>query len=173
MHVVVEVKQSLRSVVAVGVLGASLSFGIALGIDAISHQARSACPVGAALPGAPCLAAWRDDDAPPLESGARSPAVATVPVMDTLMAEARIVPAVDGSRAIGFKVFSIRSSSLLDRAGLKNGDIVTHVNGYEMTDPAKALEIYAKLRDARVVVIDIIRRGQPATITIDTASFEK
>lgn len=77
----------------------------------------------------------------------------------------RIVPAFEGGKTIGFKLFSIAPGSLYARMGLQNGDIVTRINGHELTSPEKGLEIYAKLKDAKRVTVELKRRGAPATLT--------
>jgi general secretion pathway protein C len=38
------------------------------------------------------------------------------------------------------------------------------VNGYEMTSPDKALEVYTKVKSANNLSISITRRGQPVTM---------
>ena len=38
--------------------------------------------------------------------------------------------------------------------------MINRINGYEMTSPDKALEIYQKLKDATSVSVDLQRRGQ-------------
>ncbi|MCC7073152.1 MAG: hypothetical protein IT383_17655 [Deltaproteobacteria bacterium] len=81
-----------------------------------------------------------------------------------LSTQARIVPAFEGGKTIGFKLFSIRPGSLYSKVGLQNGDVITRINGYEMTDPAKGLEIYTKLKDAKTVNVDLKRRGKPMTL---------
>jgi general secretion pathway protein C len=81
-----------------------------------------------------------------------------------LSTQARIVPAFEGGKTVGFKLFSIRPGSLYSKIGLQNGDVITRINGYEMTDPAKGLEIYTKLKDSKSVTVDMKRRGTPMTL---------
>mgnify|MGYP001382018024 CR=1 FL=1 len=66
----------------------------------------------------------------------------------------------NGFWSIGFKLFSIKPGSIYSKLGMKNGDVIQKINGYEMNSPDKALEIYQKLRDASSVNIDLLRRGQ-------------
>jgi len=84
--------------------------------------------------------------------------------MSKLATQARIVPAFEGGEAIGFKLFSIRPGSLYSKIGIQNGDIIQKVNGYEITSPDKALEIYQKLKDGAAFTVDVKRRGQPVTL---------
>jgi type II secretion system protein C len=84
--------------------------------------------------------------------------------LSALATQARIVPAFEGGQAVGFKLFSIRPGSLYSKIGVQNGDIIQKVNGYEITSPDKALEVYQKLRDGKAFSVDIKRRGKPMTM---------
>jgi general secretion pathway protein C len=81
-----------------------------------------------------------------------------------LSTQARIVPAFEGGKTVGFKLFSIRPGSLYSKIGLQNGDVITRINGYEMSSPEKGLEIYTKLKDSKTVTVDVKRRGKPMTL---------
>lgn len=75
-------------------------------------------------------------------------------------AQQRIVPEFEAGVQVGFKLFAIRADSILDRLGLKNGDSVRWVNGFELNSPERALEIYSKLRQARSISVGLIRDGK-------------
>ncbi len=79
---------------------------------------------------------------------------------------ARIVPAVKNGKPDGFKLYSIRRTSIYALLGFRNGDTLVAINGMELTSPDKALEIYTKLKDTTELSIDIERRFQPMTLTI-------
>ena len=67
---------------------------------------------------------------------------------------------VEFGKANGFKLFSIKPGSIYSKIGLKNGDIVHKINGYEMNSPDKALDIYQKLRSASSISVELTRRGR-------------
>jgi hypothetical protein len=79
---------------------------------------------------------------------------------------ARVVPAMKNGKAGGFKLYAIRPDSLFARLGFENGDALVRVNGFDLTTADQALEVYAKLRDATSLQIDLERRGQPISITL-------
>lgn len=85
--------------------------------------------------------------------------------LSQLATEARVVPAFEGGKPVGFKLFSIKPGSLYSKIGLQNGDVVNKINGYEMSSPEKGLEVYQKLKDSSNVTVDIKRRGK--TMTLD------
>jgi general secretion pathway protein C len=81
-----------------------------------------------------------------------------------LMKSARIVPEKEGDKVVGIRLFGIRQDSLLGTLGLENGDRLSSINGFEMSDPQKALEAYSKLRSADRLTISINRHGKPMNI---------
>ena len=78
----------------------------------------------------------------------------------------RIVPAVKNGRPDGMKLYAIRPSSLWAALGFQNGDTVHSINGIDLDDPSKALDIYTKLRDATRLEIELSRRGRPEILVI-------
>lgn len=81
-----------------------------------------------------------------------------------LMRSARIVPEKEGDKVVGIRLFGIRPDSLLGTLGLENGDRLSSINGFEMSDPQKALEAYAKLRTADHLTVSVNRHGKPVNI---------
>jgi general secretion pathway protein C len=78
---------------------------------------------------------------------------------------ARVVPAMKDGKPNGFKLYSIRPGTTYALLGIENGDTITGINGMELTTAEKALEVYAKLRDATSLELSLIRRGKPDTIS--------
>jgi general secretion pathway protein C len=69
----------------------------------------------------------------------------------------------DGS---GIRLSGIKGDSILGELGMKNGDMLTGINGFDMTDPEKAVDAYAKLRKAGKLDISMTRDGAPVGIKI-------
>lgn len=72
-----------------------------------------------------------------------------------LMRSVRMRPTQDG----GMKLSGIRSDSLLGTLGLKNGDQLKAINGFDMSDPEKALEAYSRLKTADNMKVTVVRGG--------------
>ncbi|MBI4822513.1 MAG: hypothetical protein HY791_40005 [Deltaproteobacteria bacterium] len=87
--------------------------------------------------------------------------------LSVVATQARIVPSFQNGKPNGFKLFSIRPGSLYSKIGVMNGDVIQNINGYEMSSPDKALEIYSKLKDAQNVTVDLIRGGKTKTLTFN------
>lgn len=66
----------------------------------------------------------------------------------------------------GVRLSGIKSTSILNSLGMKNGDILRSINGYDMSDQDKALEAYAKLKTAKQLTITMEREKTPITVSI-------
>jgi len=67
----------------------------------------------------------------------------------------------------GIRVFGVRPGSLAGRFGLENGDVIQAVDGKRLTNPDAALELVGRLRTARSVSVEILRRGQVVTRVVE------
>ncbi|MEM7160346.1 MAG: type II secretion system protein GspC [Myxococcota bacterium] len=77
-----------------------------------------------------------------------------------LTKQARIVPKQKDDEIIGYKLYGIRRGSLPKLLGLKNGDMLTSVNGQELKGMDKAMALYSKLRRASNLSVSIQRKGK-------------
>lgn len=82
-----------------------------------------------------------------------------------LMRAARITPMKEGDRVSGVKLSAIRPNTLLSMIGMKNGDVMRTINGYDMSDPSAALQAYARLRNESSITVSMLRNGAPVTLT--------
>ena len=88
--------------------------------------------------------------------------------LNELFTQARAMPysSPDGDE-YGFRLFSIKPQSLVDRIGLKNGDIVQRVNGVEISDPSTAFSLLQELQGRSQVKVDVMRNHQPVTLSYE------
>lgn len=89
----------------------------------------------------------------------------TLSNLNSIAMQARIVPSFKNGEANGFKLFAIRPGSLYSKIGIQNGDIIHKINGFSMSSPDKALEVYQKLKNARSIEVELTRRGQNKGLT--------
>src|SRR5262249_878396 len=61
----------------------------------------------------------------------------------------------------GLKLYAIRAGSVLAKLGFMNGDTLVSINGFAVNSADRALEVYTKIRDARTLELDVVRRGKP------------
>jgi general secretion pathway protein C len=77
----------------------------------------------------------------------------------------RIVQEKEGDRVVGVRVFGIKPGSVLSMLGIENGDRLETLNGFEMSNPEKMLEAYARLRSgADKLTIHLTRSGKPTNV---------
>lgn len=101
-------------------------------------------------------------------------AVITRAAVDQLLANpmaatkgVRVVPSIHDGEPDGFKLYALRSTSMLAALGFANGDTIHRINGASLDSMDRALEVYTKLRDATRLDVELTRRGQPTTLTIE------
>jgi len=82
----------------------------------------------------------------------------------SLMKTARVIPHEENGRVAGVKLYGIRRNSLLGRLGVRNGDMLRTINGFDMTSPDTALEAYSRLRSADKLTLAINRQSKEMTI---------
>jgi hypothetical protein len=80
--------------------------------------------------------------------------------------QADVVPAIRNDVHSGYKLRTVRPGSAVDQLGFNSGDKVTHINGYDLTNDAEALQLYAGLSGTRVFKVRYVRGGSTRTKTI-------
>lgn len=76
-----------------------------------------------------------------------------------LMSQARMFPITRDGQTAGFRVSGIRNGSLASKIGLKNGDVLSEVNGSKLGTVDDALAMYQKLRRATHLSVTVERGG--------------
>ena len=82
----------------------------------------------------------------------------------SLMKTARVIPHEEDGRVVGVKLYGIRRTSLLGRLGVRNGDMLRTINGFDMTSPDTALQAYSVLRTANKLTLAVKRQNNEMTI---------
>jgi general secretion pathway protein C len=79
----------------------------------------------------------------------------------------RVQPANIGGQLKGYRVYPGKDRAAFSAAGLRPGDLVTSVNGVQLDDPAKALQMLGDLGQAGQVNLVVERGGQSQNISIN------
>jgi len=82
----------------------------------------------------------------------------------SLMKTARVIPHEEDGRVVGMRLYGIRRTSLLGRLGVRNGDMIRTINGFDMTSPDSALQAYTTLRSADKLALAVKRQNKDMTI---------
>ena len=87
------------------------------------------------------------------------------PGMQSLAQGVRVVPYFEGGEQKGFKLYAIEPGSLLASIGLRNGDVLQHVDGYDVSNPEQALRVYELLKTERDLTVGVSRNGASTTLS--------
>jgi general secretion pathway protein C len=66
----------------------------------------------------------------------------------------------------GYRVSAGRDREQFEALGFKANDVVTGVNGIELTDPGKAIKLYEVMRTATQASFDVLRDGRSVTLEV-------
>lgn len=83
--------------------------------------------------------------------------------LDKLYSEIRIVPNIKDGQPAGMKVLSIKPGSILNKLGVKRGDVLEKVNGQEL-DIKRGMELFSQMKDMKNFSLDVVRGGKNQTI---------
>jgi hypothetical protein len=81
--------------------------------------------------------------------------------------QARIVPAFEQGRGIGFKIFSIKAGSLASTCGFQDGDILAQLNEQPLTEPSSVLTAAELVKKSRRAAFRIRRQGEWVDLVIE------
>ena len=84
--------------------------------------------------------------------------------VNELMQQVRIMPHFQNGQPDGFSLTGIRPNSIVRKMGLRNGDVITGVNGSKIETMDDAMGFYKQLSSGETVSVDMKRRGRERTI---------
>jgi general secretion pathway protein C len=124
-----------------------------------------------------------DKDAPPRALAADgAPAPVAAPTGTSQLAQIRATVLADPSKAAdyvrvqpsnvdgqmrGYRVYPGRDRSAFAAAGLRPGDLITQVNGIQLDDPSRAVQMLGDLSQAGSVTLVVERGGQQQTVNVN------
>ncbi|MET0065104.1 MAG: type II secretion system protein GspC [Candidatus Thiodiazotropha sp.] len=79
----------------------------------------------------------------------------------------RFVPVKSRDGMKGYRILPQKNRALYNQLGVRPSDLVTSVNGIPLTNDREALQLVDKLKDAQNLQVEIIRNGQPQTLSFD------
>ena len=78
-----------------------------------------------------------------------------------------ISPKTEEGQLIGYQVSPGKKPELFKSAGLQAGDVITQINGLDLTDLQQSQEALSELRNAQTIELTIIRDGSLTTLYLD------
>ena len=86
--------------------------------------------------------------------------------LSLLYTEIRAVPYFKDGKANGFKLISVKQSSLFEKLGLKRGDILKSING-NVLDIQSGLKLFTELKNETSFILEVERRGTEQSFYYD------
>ncbi len=81
-----------------------------------------------------------------------------------ILYSASAIPAYNGKSMIGYKIKNIKKGSMIERFGIRNGDIIIQVNGIPTTDMSSLFSFYNNINSIKQFAILVKRNGSFVTL---------
>lgn len=81
--------------------------------------------------------------------------------LSKVLMQATAIPYIDNGTFIGFRILQIDAGSIFDKAGLRDHDVVTAINGQRLDSAGTAISLLQSLRSAESIEVEF-SRGQTA-----------
>ena len=82
-----------------------------------------------------------------------------------LLKSVKIMPHFSGLGPDGLQLSKIKQGSILQKAGVKSGDIVKSVNGMKLVTPYHIFQAYKKLKNEKEFKVNVERNNAPITLS--------
>ncbi len=79
----------------------------------------------------------------------------------------RLQPVYSDGKLQGYRLYPGANRSLFQQAGLRAGEMVTSVNGVQLDDAAKALQLLGDLREVSELTLTLDRGGETRTLNLN------
>ena len=87
--------------------------------------------------------------------------------LSKILMQATAEPVVSGGQMIGFRLYQIDADSIFSKAGIRDDDIITSLNGIKLASIASAISTLKSLKDSTSIEIEYKRAGVAKSIAID------
>ena len=77
-------------------------------------------------------------------------------------------PVFNNGKQVGYRVYPGRKRQQFSQLGLKPGDLITDINGTQLDDPAKGMDIFKTLSTSTQVSVTVQRNGTSEVLVLDT-----
>lgn len=84
-----------------------------------------------------------------------------------ILMQATALPYMENGAIVGFQISQIDEDSIYNKAGIRNMDIITNINGTDLNSAAGAITLLKSLKSADAIDLTIRRNGQEEEITIN------
>ena len=86
--------------------------------------------------------------------------------LEKILTKASIEPYLVDGQVEGLKVNNLENMPLAKVLGLKDGDIISHVNGQRLTSKQKAFQVFKKARSEDTMSLELLRDGETKELSL-------
>ncbi len=86
--------------------------------------------------------------------------------LNKVLMQAAAIPFLSDGRLIGFQLLEIDPGSIFEVAGIKNGDVITHINEQPINDAALAIRALNALKSTNTAKFGYLRGGKNEELVI-------
>lgn len=87
--------------------------------------------------------------------------------LSEVLQQARAIPNFENGVPDGYKMLQIVPGSIYDQLGIKNGDVVTSLNGDPINDPGKAFQLFNELKTTTHIEVGVKRGGVKSVLNLN------
>jgi len=87
--------------------------------------------------------------------------------LSSVLNDALVSPHMVNGQVNGFVISQIEPMSVFDKLGLKDGDIVTSMNGIQLNDAGRAIQTLNGLRNESEITMQVIRNGKETSFKVN------
>jgi len=86
--------------------------------------------------------------------------------LETILTKATIEPYLVDGKVEGLKINNLENIPLAKTIGLKDGDIISHVNGQRLTSKQKAFQVFKKARSDTTMSLELLSDGETKELSL-------
>lgn len=87
--------------------------------------------------------------------------------LSTELRLAQMQPRITDGKTDGFIIRRLRRTSILNKLGLKRGDVILNINNIPLDGPESGLQVFQQLREARQINLAVERKGEAMTFSYE------
>ncbi len=137
-----------------------------LELGLVRAAATAAAPAPSASAAAASLDAPEDPATPARDMDRRQVQIRLGEEMNRILAETAISPVLEDGRVVGVQLTRLAEGSLLTDAGLRQGDVLTRINGTDIDGMATLIGLWPRLQRASELRATVLRGGQPFSLRV-------
>lgn len=84
-----------------------------------------------------------------------------------------IKPHAPQGQLLGYRVEPGKQPEFFQEMGLRSGDVITEINGIDLTDPAQRFEAFNVLKESQELQLEVIRGDEALSLDIEIPSTEE